>query len=185
MREIIRQLIGNISPYDSLEKEHTENALMWIDSEEEIFRIQKPDTPPKHLVSYFVLYDQRQRKILLLDHIKAELWLPSGGHVEKDEHPKTAVEREIQEELNIPAEFISESPFFITQTVTVGKTAGHIDVSLWYLLKGDSLQAVKYEEQEFNDCKWFDLNEIINEEKKIFDPHMQRFTKKLLANRFY
>ncbi len=184
MRSVIRNIIEGISPYDSLEKEHIENTLNWIDSSEEIFRIQKPDIPPKHLVSYFVLYDPEQRKVLLFDHIKAELWLPSGGHIEKDEHPKMAVEREALEELNIKAEFLSGLPFFITQTVTVGKTAGHTDVSLWYVLQGNSTELIEYEKEEFNGYKWFSVDEILNEERKMFDPYMQRFTKKLLESEF-
>ena len=42
----------------------------------------KPDVPPKHLVSYFALVDERRGKLLLVDHKLAGLWLPSGGHVE-------------------------------------------------------------------------------------------------------
>lgn len=182
MRLDIQQLIKNIQPLDNIEQDHIDDSIEWIDSGEEIFRIEKPDIPPKHLVSYFVLVDIAVKKLLLLDHIKAELWLPSGGHVEKNEHPKTTVEREIGEELNLKADFVSPVPFFITQAVTVGKTAGHTDVSLWYLLRGDSSQPVNYEQGEFNGYKWFKFKEILEEESKIFDPHMQRFTKKLLVS---
>jgi 8-oxo-dGTP pyrophosphatase MutT (NUDIX family) len=182
MREIIRKIVEDIAPFDALESEHRAGVLEWIDSGEEIFRIRKPDTPPKHLVSYFVLFDPEREKILLLDHIKAELWLPSGGHVEKDEHPKTTVERESVEELGLPADFISEEPIFITRTVTVGKAVGHTDVSLWYVLRGNSDRAIAYEEREFNGYKWFDPDEILGEERNIFNPHMRRFVKKLFAS---
>lgn len=182
IREEIRKIIEKVNPFDELEKEHIKNALAWIGSGEEIFRIQKPDIPPKHLVSYFVLIDPIAKKLLLLDHIKAELWLPSGGHVEKNEHPKKAVEREIREELNREAVFLSPDPFFITQTITVGKTAGHTDVSLWYILQGNSGQSVEYEKQEFNGYEWFDYEEILNEPVSRFDPQMHRFTRKLLSS---
>lgn len=182
IREEIRKIIEKVNPFDELEKEHIKNALAWIGSGEEIFRIQKPDIPPKHLVSYFVLIDPIAKKLLLLDHIKAELWLPSGGHVEKNEHPKKAVEREIREELNREAVFLLLDPFFITQTITVGKTAGHTDVSLWYILQGDSGQSVEYEKQEFNGYEWFDYEEILNEPVSRFDPQMHRFTRKLLSS---
>ncbi len=182
MRNLIKQLILSIKPYDDLESEQIIDILKWIDGGEEIFRIQKPAIPPKHLVSYFVIIDPAMRKILLMDHIKACLWLPCGGHIEKDEHPKAAVEREIQEELNIAAEYIYEKPLFITQTVTVGKTAGHTDISLWYVLSGDSLKKVNYDPGEFKGYKWFEYEEILNSDGKGFDPHMQRFTKKFLLS---
>ena len=150
MRNTIKQLILSIEPYDDLENEQIIDIIKWIDSGEGIFRIQKPAIPPKHLVSYYVIIDPDKRKILLLDHINAGLWLPGGGHIKKDEHPKAAVERAIYEELNISAEFISEKPFFITPTVTVGKTAGHTDVRLWDVLLGETSQAIMYHGSEFH-----------------------------------
>jgi 8-oxo-dGTP pyrophosphatase MutT (NUDIX family) len=179
MRDQIKQLIQSIKPLDNIESKHISDAIDWIESGVEIFRIEKPATPPKHLVSYFVLVDLEKKKIMLVDHIKAELWLPAGGHVEKDEHPNITVMREIQEELNMPAEFIMSDPFFITQTVTVGKTAGHTDVSLWYILKADSTKKINYDLGEFNGYKWFDYKEILNTDISNFDPHIHRFIKKL------
>lgn len=181
MRSQVKQLILKINPFDELEKEHIDNALEWIDSGVEIFRIAKPATPPKHLVSYFVLVDQERKKIMLVDHVKAGLWLPAGGHVEKDEHPNATVEREVQEELNLAADFLEPGPIFITQTVTVGQTAGHTDVSLWYVLKADSNKPIVYDPGEFNGYKWFDYDEILNTDIAEFDPHMHRFVKKLLS----
>ena len=180
MRTEIQNLISSIQPFDSLETEHITDAVAWIESGDEIFRIQKPDIPPKHLVSYFVIIDIEKKKILLMDHINAGLWLPSGGHVELNEHPKTTVEREILEELNLPADFISENPFFITQTITVNIGAGHTDVSLWYLLNGNSEVVITYDKNEFNGYKWFEYNEILSTNINKLDPHMHRFVKKFL-----
>ncbi len=55
---------------------------------------------------------QQQQKLLLVDHKKAGLWLPSGGHVEIDEHPQTTVQREVREELGIEATFLEASAHF-------------------------------------------------------------------------
>ena len=41
--------------------------------------------------------------MLLVDHRNAKLWLPTGGHVERDEHPWRTVEREAAEEPGIEA----------------------------------------------------------------------------------
>ena len=183
MRTKILQIISSIKPIDKLEEENINDTISWIESGVEIFRIEKPATPPKHLVSYFVLIDKEKKKILLMDHINAGLWLPSGGHVEINEHPKTTVGREIMEELNIPADFISENPFFITQTITVNIGAGHTDVSLWYLLKGNSEVEITYDKNEFNGYKWFDYDEILSMNINNLDPHMHRFVEKLLSSK--
>lgn len=172
----IYNLIATIAPYDDIERAHIRDTLSWIESGSPIFRIQKPDVPNKHLVSYFVLFDEHNRKILLVDHKKALLWLPSGGHVEIDEDPKTTVERECLEELGVRADFWAPDPLFITSTLTVGLTAGHTDVSLWYVLKGDSHATYQFDEEEFNKVRWFRLDDIPYEKS---DPHMHRFIEKL------
>ena len=176
IREYIHHIISAIIPYDYVEQKHIHDTCLWIESGAPIFRVQKPDVPNKHLVSYFVLFDEVHQKILLVDHKKALLWLPSGGHVEIDEDPKTTVERECLEELGVQADFWLTDPFFITSTLTVGLTPRHTDVSLWYVLKGDSHATYQFDEEEFNDIRWFHLDEVPHSKS---DPHMERFIQKL------
>jgi len=175
-QSVVAEIVEGIQPFDNLEKEHLQGTLSWIKSGAPLFRIQKPDTPPQHLVSYFVLFDEGAQKILLVDHKKAQLWLPSGGHVELDENPKETVERECFEELNIQADFWCEDPVFITVTKTVGLTAGHTDVSLWYILRGNHRDAYHFDGEEFHGIRWFDFKDIPFEKS---DPHMGRFIQKL------
>lgn len=178
-RTKIHQLISSIFPYDNLEQEHISDALLWIESDAPIFLTKKPDIPNKHLVSYFVLFDDVHKKVLLVDHKKALLWLPAGGHVEINEDPKATVERECLEELGIEADFWSPNPIFISSTLTVGLTAGHTDVSLGYLLKGDSnctTYNFDFEKNAFNDVLWFRFDNVPYEKS---DPHMLRFIEKL------
>ena len=40
-------------------------------------------------------------KVLLIHHKKLDLWLPVGGHIEKNETPDEALLREIKEEIGI------------------------------------------------------------------------------------
>lgn len=182
IKDIIKNEIGAIKATDTLEKEHIKDVLNWIDSGAGLFRIKKPDVPLKHLVSYFVVVDPQQKSLLLVDHILAQLWLPTGGHVEANEHPKDTVTREAKEELNLKASFLNnDKPFFITVTETVGLTPGHTDVSLWYLLKGSVHDFIPFDKREFNDIEWFTFKEILESEQSIFDPHMHRFTKKLTS----
>lgn len=181
MRETIRSIIADVVAFDEVEATHIQSSLEWIDSGVEIFRLEKPATPPKHLVSYFVLIDPDRNKLMLVDHIKAELWLPAGGHVEKDEDPKATVRREMQEELALDANFVFEKPIFITETVTVGKTAGHTDVSLWYVVGADSEVSLSYDPAEFSGYMWFSYQEILDTPVNELDPHMHRFTHKLMT----
>ncbi|HTE22572.1 MAG TPA: NUDIX domain-containing protein [Candidatus Limnocylindria bacterium] len=177
-------LVQDIPAFDELERQHIADIVSWIGSRTNIYRIAKPDKPPKHLVSYFVLIDPDHESLLLADHIKAQLWLPSGGHVEVGEHPKDTVIREAEEELGQPAIFLrnNDKPFFATVTQTVGLTAGHTDVSLWYLIRGSTDDHINFDRGEFNDVAWFTFKEILESSPVIFDPHMQRFTAKLIQH---
>lgn len=176
MRDVIFEIVSQIKPYDDLENQHINDTLNWIKSADQIFRVQKPDVPNKHLVAYFVLFNADKQKILLGDHIKSGLWLPAGGHVELNEHPKNTVKRECFEELNIQANFLNDEPIFLTSTITVGITAGHTDVSLWYVLKGDSNAIYDFDRNEFKSIQWFDFEAIPYDRS---DPHMERFVEKL------
>jgi len=179
MRAKIRQEVELIEPFDALERDAKQDVLAWIDSGAEICRLKKPDIPAKHLISYFALIDDDH--ILLVDHINAELWLPTGGHVEPDEHPRTTVLREAKEELTIDGEFLHQTPLFLTLTETVGKTSGHTDVSIWYALKGDRTKSLSYDDSEFHNVCWFHKDEVpLNRT----DKHMQRFLAKLYTSRF-
>lgn len=99
-----------------------------------------------------------------------------------NEHPRKTVLRETKEELNRDAVFLKgdERPLLITITQTVGLTAGHTDVSLWYLLLGSIHDALKFDRREFSDMSWFTFDEILQSHPAIFDPNMQRFTRKLV-----
>ncbi len=179
-----KQILADVSairPCDELEAAHQADTLRWAESGVNIFRIEKPNKPAKHLVAYFALVDPEHRSLLLGDHIKAQLWLPSGGHVELNELPAATVVREAKEELAIEATFLWElqAPLFVTVTQTVGLTAGHTDVSLWYVLRGSVHQRLAFDRSEFTDMAWFTFDEIQQLHPALLDPHMQRFTSKL------
>lgn len=176
MRAAIRKEVDLIEPLDSLEQETKVDVLAWIDSGAELCRLEKPATPPKHLISYFAVVDDEH--VLLVDHINAELWLPTGGHVDPGEHPRDTALREAEEELSLKGEFLREGPVFVTINETVGKTAGHTDVSLWYVLRGDRSLNLNFDHSEFHDAKWFHKNDVPLDRA---DRHMPRFLRKLYA----
>jgi 8-oxo-dGTP diphosphatase len=181
LRNAIRNQVTDIPPLDKHEQADITNATDWIDSGADLFRVKKPDVPPKHLVSYLVLVDKTQKSILLVDHIKAQLWLPTGGHVLPGEKPEDAVVREADEELNIKASFFRGNiqPFFITVVETVGLTPGHTDVSLWYLLRANKHDFIRYDKSEFTDIEWFTFDEIFEFDEVVLGLELKRFTRKL------
>ncbi len=174
MRAAIRAELTAIAPLDALEQAHLTDALAWLDSGAELCRLGKPATPPKHLVSYIAVVDAD--RILLVDHANARLWLPPGGHVELAEHPRATVARELEEELGFRPAHDIEAPVMVTCTATVGLTAGHTDVSLWYVVRASGTQLLTLDTSEFDAARWFAFAEIPFERS---DPHMRRFIHKL------
>jgi 8-oxo-dGTP diphosphatase len=173
-RSAIRREVASIRPFDELEESHQADAMAWIDSGAPLCRTGKPATPPKHLVSYFAVVDGDN--ILLVDHRSAQLWLPPGGHVEPGEHPRETVRRELLEELKVVAGHDISEPLMITCTTTVGFTAGHVDVSLWYVVTADRNQSIQFDRQEFTEVRWFRYSDV---PLRRSDPHLGRFLAKL------
>lgn len=68
--EKLAEAIKTIKPLDAIEESHRTDALTWVANGENVYRIKKPDVPPKHLVAYFVLVDPNHRSILLVDRQK-------------------------------------------------------------------------------------------------------------------
>jgi 8-oxo-dGTP diphosphatase len=179
MRDEILDEVSRIEPVDEIERLHIDDVVSWIQGPSDIFRIAKPDNPPKHLVSYFVVYDPRVQKLMLIDHIKADMWLPSGGHVEINEHPRETVRREAMEELELVADFgiIGEAPAFITVTETRG-SGTHTDVSLWYVIAGNNTVDLNYDTREMRGLRWLNFDEVLAMDEQLLDPHMKRFVRK-------
>lgn len=176
MRRIIADIVRTIALRDELERAHVGDVRAWIDSGAPLFRTAAPATPPKHLVAYFLVADIARRRVLLVDHVKAGLWLPSGGHVEPGEHPMQTVRREMLEELRLDADFITPEPILLTVTDTVGTTAGHTDVSLWYAVHGDATTDPWFDPGECHAVRWFAFDAL---PLGRCDPHLERAVDRL------
>ncbi|HUA30732.1 MAG TPA: NUDIX domain-containing protein [Streptosporangiaceae bacterium] len=179
--EEIRSLVARLVPADAAEEEHRRQALAWLDSTSDIFRRVKPLTPSPHLVSYFLVIDPDQGNVLLVDHRKAGLWLPTGGHVDPGEHPAATVRREAREELGIDAVFsrvTGEMPVFISVTETTGRSDRHTDVSLWFVLSCSTSTPLSPDSREFREARWWTRSEIDRVSPDLFDPHMNRMLGK-------
>ncbi len=182
-RTIIRDIVERIQPFDERERDVVQRVLGWIDEGRELYRIRKPDVPPQHLVSYFVLVDHPRRSLLLVDHIKAGLWLPTGGHVEPGEDPRGTVLREIAEELGSRAATVASvamMPLFITATKTRGQ-GEHTDVSLWYVVAGDEKMWIDPDQREFRGHRWQSFDSVLANDISELDPEMHRFVRKLIS----
>ncbi len=56
-------------------------------------------------------YIIHKNRVLLIQHKKLDLWLPVGGHIEKNETPDDTLLREIKEEVGIGVEILNHTNF--------------------------------------------------------------------------
>lgn len=183
-RDVVRDLVAGVAPLDEDEAQDKVTTLGWVHSGAPLFRIARPATPDKHLCVYCALFDEARCSVLLVDHVKAGLWLFPGGHVEDGEDPRVTVLREAAEELGIEGEFhprFGDAPLFLTVTKTRGEHS-HTDVSFWFVLAADQDMRIEADPREANQVRWFALEDPADWTQDRFDPHMARFRDKLLAH---
>jgi ADP-ribose pyrophosphatase YjhB (NUDIX family) len=71
----------------------------------------QPDLAPSEITRHFTAttYVVRNGKVLLHRHRRQGIWLPPGGHIERDELPSEAARREIEEETGLRLRLHSET----------------------------------------------------------------------------
>lgn len=82
----------------------------------------EPGTEGRHFtVAVFVTWEG---KVLLHHHRKLGMWLPPGGHIEKDELPDEAAVREVFEETGIRVDLVGEKRDDVKDPVQLCRPAG-------------------------------------------------------------
>lgn len=108
-------------------------------------------------------------RLLLIKHKKLGLWLPIGGHIEKDEVPDDAMVREAREEVGLDIKILNEetSPFSGRDEIrqltlpfyaNVHNVGSHWHYCNFYICESPSLQ-VLINKEELEDAGWFNRRE--------------------------
>jgi 8-oxo-dGTP pyrophosphatase MutT (NUDIX family) len=109
-------------------------------------------------------------KVLLIHHKKLGLWIPPGGHIDKDETPDETLERELKEELNLEIEILNRNdvpmggnivkqlavPFY----VNVHRVGDHDHCCFFYLCKPKNPEKLIMNKSELKDYAWFSVEEL-------------------------
>ncbi len=112
-----------------------------------------------HLTASSCIMDAEQKHTLLIFHPKIKLWLQPGGHVEANEEPLAAAQREVDEECGLgDLELVSHLPIDIdVHEIPAGKDRAHQHFDLRYLWKSKSSDLNPTAEL---DCRWVPVAEI-------------------------
>lgn len=122
-------------------------------------------------------------------HPKLEIYLPPGGHVERDELPHTSALREVKEETGLEAELledvsdvevpggkaIPEPEHFILYNVDVAEDGevAHQHIDMIYYAEADSRDIEPEEDDEVpaDEWSWYDKGDI---REGDFDPDTEK-----------
>lgn len=120
-------------------------------------KILRSQNSPDHFCVFFVPYYEKEKIVYLGYHIKANDWIPPGGHIEENENPLDAVKREMFEELKY--KIISEKIELFDITVKPIKRPDcqkHWDI--WYLIYMPKTDFT-FDRGEFYNARWMSLQE--------------------------
>lgn len=141
-------------------------------------KITKELNIDEHICSFFVPVNKRSKSIYLTHHIKADDWIPPGGHIKFGEHPSDTVIREFEEELNhkIEKKQISVFELSIKDVSDNPRSPCKIHYDFWYLIDVPKIN-FKFLRKEFYDAYWHPLNEQTY--NKIKTSHYKKIIEKL------
>lgn len=129
----------------------------------------KGEGNPRHYCSFFLPFDRQAGKIYLGHHIKADDWIPPGGHIEPGEAPKDAAVREMMEELQTKITKDQLIPFNLSVKEINRPDKGcvtHYDV--WHLVD-IKVQEFDYLKSEYHDAGWFTISDGVKKITKNLD----------------
>lgn len=122
-------------------------------------KILRSQNTPDHFCVFFVPYDKREQLIYLGHHIKANDWIPPGGHIENDEHPLDTVKREMLEELKFKLTTEKIELFDITiKPIETPRPDCKRHWDIWYLIHTSKTRFI-FDKSEFYTAKWISLKE--------------------------
>ena len=119
------------------------------------------------VVTGYIFNDQKE--VLLIHHKKLNIWLPVGGHIEKDETPDEALLREIKEETGLNIQILNQSEVSIGGNtkqnlatpfhVNIHSVGDHDHCSFFYICKTKE-EISSINKNELNNFKWFSEREL-------------------------
>ena len=122
----------------------------------------KGEGNPHHYCSFFLPFDNSTNKIYLCHHIKADDWIPPGGHIEPGEKPSDAAVREMKEELSVSINKSQLEAWNLSVKEINRPESGcmsHYDV--WHLVYIKE-QVFDYDRREYHDDGWFSISEGVS-----------------------
>jgi 8-oxo-dGTP pyrophosphatase MutT (NUDIX family) len=126
-------------------------------------KLVKSENSGDHMCTFFVPVHLASKQVFLGHHIKADMWIPPGGHIEPFELMEQTVRREFLEELGV--ELANEAIQLFQMTVLDiepkpdRSCRRHWD--WWHMVLIDALIDYDFDRGEFFEASWMPLNKAV------------------------
>lgn len=130
-------------------------------------KLTKSDDPINHFCSFLVPVHKDSQSIFVGHHIKADEWIPPGGHIELGETPVDTVRREFTEELSY--ELTSQRiNFFDISIMNVNSPTRpcRMHNDFWFAVYMDSKVDFLVDTGEFYKAAWLPIDQAIKRAKR-------------------
>lgn len=158
IEEILRGEFLRLKNKPHVDQKILEKFLERLDGKKGLFRFENPRD---HYCVYFLPLDLKSRSIFIGHHIKANSWIPPGGHIEESESPLETIKREFFEELAY--QVTDEQVEFFDLTITDINNPKQVckrHWDMWYLVHVTKTN-FKLDKREFYDAGWYQVEKAL------------------------
>lgn len=136
-----------------------------------------------HFTASAFVVNNDMTKVLLIKHLKHNMWLIPGGHIDEDESALSASIRETEEEVGIKISDLTLLDYNILD-IDVHRIPedvrkcepSHFHYDVRYIFKLEDEAFIEINKSEAKDYKWIDISEVIDQ-----DNHLSNVARKAQA----
>ncbi len=164
MKQKYLQEVQKLRKFTHVDEKTIDQFIKRIESAK---NLTKENNPFVHFCSFFVPVDKKGEKIYIGHHIKADDWIPPGGHIKIDESPQQTVLREFEEEVNykVSQESINLFDLSIIPVRKTGSRKCKVHYDFWYIVYVAPIN-FHFDKGEFHTADWFTFEEALQKTKR-------------------
>jgi 8-oxo-dGTP pyrophosphatase MutT (NUDIX family) len=154
------KLLEEYNPADLNEKNSKQRILEFVNSSD---NFTNRNNPSGHITGSAWIVSKDRKEVLLTHHVKLDMWLQIGGHVEGEEHVLETALREAREESGLRSiELISDKIFDVDVHLfpQKGDFPAHYHYDVRFLFEANENEEINRQKEESKGMKWITLEDV-------------------------